>query len=624
VAVLGACTAGPRPEEPAERDPAGVAAAAFLAAWAEEDLAAAAGLTDEPTAARQGLSEAMETLRVRSARFDPGAPTAAEATASPFPPPGAWTVPFRATLTLATLGDWTYDGRLRVVERDGRWLVDWSPDTVHPALSAGTRLARVRELPPRAPILDRRGRPLTRERPVVEIGVEPRRLSQPARAYRVAAGLPDVDVALLRARVDAARPDELVPVITLRREVFADVEREIRDTPGFVVVEGTATLAPTRDFGRALLGRVRPASAQTLADAGPLASEVDDIGASGLQRAFEERLAGEPAGAVRVIDRRPGRGVVETLHEFPGRRGIPLPTTLDLDAQTAAEAALGGRAGAIVAVRPSTGDVLAAASGPADDGQERALAGRYPPGSTFKVVTAAELLAGGLAPDQTVPCPPRAVVDGKRFTNQDGFALGAVPFRTDFARSCNTAFVALSGGLAPDALSRRARDFGLGVTHDLGVPSYAGQVPPEADPVRRAATAIGQGEVLASPLAMAGVAGTVAAGGWHPPRLLPKLTAAGRVSRLDPDVARTLRELMRAVVTEGSARALAGLPGQPVAAKTGTAEFGERRPPRTHAWMIGYRGDLAFAVLLEGGGSGGRDAGPVARTFLEELAGFPG
>ena len=132
---------------------------------------------------------------------------------------------------------------------------------------------------------------------------------------------------------------------------------------------------------------------------------------------------------------------------------------------------------------------------------------------------------------------------------------------------------------------------------------------------------IGQAEIVASPLAMAGVAATVADGRWRAPRLVrsdPR--RAGEPLR--PAEATTLRELMRSVVTTGTGTALATVPGE-VAGKSGTAEYGSGDPPPTHAWFIAYREDVAVAVLVEGGKSGGEVAAPIAAEFLTALAAPP-
>jgi cell division protein FtsI/penicillin-binding protein 2 len=219
-----------------------------------------------------------------------------------------------------------------------------------------------------------------------------------------------------------------------------------------------------------------------------------------------------------------------------------------------------------------------------------------------------------------VPCPPTTTVDGRSFRNFEGGAAGDVPFRTDFAESCNTAFVSLSTGLEDDALTEAAAAMGLGVEWSVGADAYTGSVPPNESPVDKAAATIGQGRVLASPLGMAVVAGTIARGEWAAPTLVvdPAVEPGATPPAAVADLA-TVRELMRGVVTGGTASALSDVPGEPVHAKTGTAEYGSGDPPPTHAWFIAYRGDVAVAVLVEGGRAGGEVAAPIAARFLARL-----
>jgi cell division protein FtsI/penicillin-binding protein 2 len=192
-----------------------------------------------------------------------------------------------------------------------------------------------------------------------------------------------------------------------------------------------------------------------------------------------------------------------------------------------------------------------------------------------------------------------------------------VPFSEDFAQSCNTAFVSLAGRLGRGDLTRVARAFGLGERLAPGTPAPAADVPPPRDAVGKAAMMIGQDRIVASPLAMAGVAATVADGRWRAPRVLANADErAGRP--LDAGTLDTLRGLMRAVVTSGTGTALAGLPGE-VRGKSGTAEYGGGDPPPTHAWFVATRGDVAIAVLVEGGESGGRVAAPIAARFFGAL-----
>jgi cell division protein FtsI/penicillin-binding protein 2 len=198
--------------------------------------------------------------------------------------------------------------------------------------------------------------------------------------------------------------------------------------------------------------------------------------------------------------------------------------------------------------------------------------------------------------------------------NFEGGALGATTFKTAFAQSCNTAFATLSADLADAALASAATTYGFGVPYDLGLPAAGGEFPAPRDVADRVSQAIGQGRVEASPLHMATVAGAVASGGWRAPRLLID-TPQAEVTPLDPAAAAMLKELTTEVVRSGTGTG-AAVPGQQVAGKTGTAEIGGPDPDRTHAWFIGYRGSLAFAVLVEGGGVGGRVAAPLAARFL--------
>ncbi len=306
---------------------------------------------------------------------------------------------------------------------------------------------------------------------------------------------------------------------------------------------------------------------------------------------------------------------MRTLKRVRGKAARSLKTTLSTQAQTAAETALADEdhEAALVAIQPSSGDILAIANRPGDNTFDRALAGTYAPGSTFKVITTAALIRDGFDTDSSVKCPQTIVVDGKTFKNFEGEEAGNASFADDFAISCNTAFVSLAPRLPASALGKTASDYGLGRTYDLALGTANTHVPPGTDQVSRAAAMIGQDKITVTPLAMAGVAGAVAEGRWRQPRLIssdphkagPQLPS-GELS--------TLRDLMRQVVTRGTA-ASAGIPGE-VSGKTGTAEFGTADPPDTHAWFIAFRGDLAIAVLVEKGKSGGAVAAPLAAKFF--------
>ena len=170
------------------------------------------------------------------------------------------------------------------------------------------------------------------------------------------------------------------------------------------------------------------------------------------------------------------------LYRVEPQQGQPLELTLDLQRQTAAEAALAGvgPASALVAVRPSDGAILAAANGAGTDGYNLATYGQAAPGSTFKTVSSLALLRAGLKPSTVVPCTGRIVVDGKPFENYDDYpsgALGNIPLSTAVANSCNTAFISQAGKVSDGDLADAAASLGLGIDHDLGFPAYFGAVP---------------------------------------------------------------------------------------------------------------------------------------------------
>ncbi|HEX8537983.1 MAG TPA: penicillin-binding transpeptidase domain-containing protein, partial [Cystobacter sp.] len=158
--------------------------------------------------------------------------------------------------------------------------------------------------------------------------------------------------------------------------------------------------------------------------------------------------------------------------------------------------------------------------------------------------------------------------------------------------------------------------FGFDVAYNVGLPSPGASFPMPRDDAERAAAAIGQGRVLATPLHMASVAAAAESGRWHSPYLLTELSG-GPSAPLASGTRAPLQALMRAVVTEGSGRAAVGVTG--LAGKTGTAEFGTGTPLPTHAWFIGFRQGIGFAVLVEGGGVGGRVAVPIAARFAAAL-----
>ncbi len=587
------------------------AAAAFAAGWVRGDLrrvpfsnTTAAEATSRYRELVAGLGDARAQVRLIDAKTHGSR--------------GAARLSVRWALPGAT---WSYTAAVPLARRGSGWAIRWQGGDIHPRLRAGDRLELTPVAAPRGEILGGNGRPLVKERPVVDVGVEPARVRSVRALTRRLAQLLGVNARSLAQRIRAAPPHAFVDVITLRRAAYEALRSRLHPLHGTVFAPGTLPLAPTRTFARALLGTAGPATAQLIEASNGRLHAGEITGLSGLQAQYDTRLAGQPG--LRVEARRAGGSV--TLFERAPVAGRPLRTTLEGRVQRAADAALARvhRPSALVALDIATGGIEAVAVGPDGGGYDLALEGRYPPGSTFKIVTAEALLEGGLKSDDTVSCPASAVVDGKAFHNAEQEALGNIPFHVAFAQSCNTAFVGLAPRLSFAAESQTASLFGIGTRWHLGVPVFSGAAPVSTDAVDRAADAFGQGRLLVSPLALAAVAAGVARGRWQQPHLLrtPSVGAAAEGPPL-PEAA-TLRTLMREVVVDGTGSDARALPGPPVYGKTGTAEYGNEMPPRTHAWFIGWQGNLAFAVLVADteDGLGGAVAAPVAAAFLSSLAG---
>ena len=235
------------------------------------------------------------------------------------------------------------------------------------------------------------------------------------------------------------------------------------------------------------------------------------------------------------------------------------------------------------------------------------------------VVDSLAFLRAGMTPSSTVPCTSELTVDGKKFTNDSDYpasAIGRVPLSTAIANSCNTAVISQRDKVSDEALASAAASLGFGVDHDTGFPAYFGQVPPAASDTEKAADMIGQGKVLASPMTMASVIGAIQTGSATVPRLIAgtELKPSGTPLTASEDAG--LKDLFRAVVTRGTGLGLADIPGKPVIAKTGTAEFDRDGKRLVHAWMIAAQGDLAVAVYVDEGVTGAQTAGPIVEAFL--------
>jgi cell division protein FtsI/penicillin-binding protein 2 len=545
--------------------------------------------------------------------------------------PGSMRARVAARLRLRGLGVWRTTTSVSLIKRGSRWLVDWAPSIIDPRLTDGGRLALVRSWPARGEILGAHGVPLTTDDPRVTVGVVGERIHDPATVLTdlVEAGAPR---SRARAALAAARaqPDQFEPVFEISRARF----EQLRAAPGpdnVYAVPGTSFQATgvrraiTEQLATHIVGSVGAITAEQLHRLGSPYDASSTVGQTGLELAYERRLAGSPMTEIVALDASGAR--VATLRTFPGRRPRALPTSIDPRVQRAAEAALAGQSHgvAMVAIRPSTGQVLAAVSDPAEQSFDGALQGAYPPGSTFKVLLSAALIAHGLSPSSSVTCPPTVTVDGELFHNAEGDG----PTQTldgAFTESCNTSFIDLAlSHLHPRDLPATAALFGLERTPRIGVPAFAANVTAPRSRTAMAAASIGQDTLTFSPLGMAMVAADVDHGSVLAPRLVAGAGNDRIASRsLPPAIVDGLRTMMSHVPETGTA-AGTGLPPATFA-KTGTAQYQQDGRLQTDAWLMGYRGDIAFAIVFQnsGGFDGGPRDGPLIARFLDNVNALSG
>jgi cell division protein FtsI/penicillin-binding protein 2 len=536
---------------------------------------------------------------------------------------------------------WAYPTNARLSQEAGVWKTNWQPSIVQPQLDGTNRLSQRRIDPARGQLLGEDGDPIVKLRAVYRIGIDKsavKESQQKSSATRMAKLL-KINPAAYVKLVAAAGASAFVEGLVLRTSSKdLPLGSEVKAIPGGLAIQARQMLAPDRDFARPVIGIVGEATKEIVdASAGAIVAG-DQVGLTGLQKRYDAELRGTPGAEVRLVAAKADTNASAspsptptatptaaakpvTVFTIKPKAGKPLTTTLIIDLQKLAEKTVGKAkpAAALVAIRPSTGAILAAANNAGTNGQSIATVGQAPPGSTFKVVTALALLRAGLTPATTVKCPATITVNGRKYKNYSDFPtsrIGPMPLRTALAQSCNTAFVGerdkLSGTDLPDA----AASLGLGTDYDVGFSSFFGAVPSDTSGTAEAEAMFGQGKVQASPMAMAAVVASVSAGKTVIPHLVDGQVAKSKAKPLTKSEASRLKSMMRGVVSEGTGHILGDLSGGPVIAKTGTAEYGPTNNIETHAWMIAAQDDLAVAVFVNDGKSGSGTAGPLLKSFL--------
>lgn len=561
--ALSGCTPKPNGPEPAAEQ--------FFAALSTGDTAAAAELADRPAEARAALNEAWSGLQATHLDAQIVGSKYTEDTGS---------ITYRYTWHLPKDRLWTYDGQLNMVRDEGRWEVRWGATNLHPRLGENQKFALRADAPPRASVNERGGTSVLVPGFLYHFQLDAKaaggELMATARAVTDALRPFDPGLDAQRLAEQASSTDGPLSLVTLRQADHDRVAGALQQRPGVVITPQPA-MQPTDDrFAPAIINQIK----QEVAD----------------------ELDGRAGWRVVTVNQ---NGVdVDVLTEVPGDPAPSITISLDRQVQNAAQNSVNftDKQAMIVAIKASTGEILAVAQNPAADRDgPLATMGLYPPGSTFKIVTAGAAIERDMAtPNTLLGCPGHMDIGHRTVPNYGGFDLGTVPMSRAFASSCNTTFAELASRMPPRGLTTAAAQYGIGPDYQVeGIKTVSGSVPPTVNLAERTEDGFGQGKVLVSPFGMALVAATVAAGHTPVPQLIQgrDTVVTGDRTPISPKMVDGLRPMMRLVVTNGTADDLAG--AGDVRGKTGEAEFAGG----SHSWFAGYRGDLAFAALIVGGGS---------------------
>jgi penicillin-binding protein 2 len=527
----------------------------------------------------------------------------------------------------------------------------------HREMADHNRIRLIPRRPPRGRILDRVGRVIADNRLSYSVFLEPMQLRPRQWPDALARLSPYIGVPLdkLLSKLRSAGYNSPYPVRVLQgadARTVTLLREHIQQLPGVRVDVELLRHYPNSSVASHLLGYTGEISEKQLAEHKDEGYRLGDIvGKSGVERLLESKLHGSWGGEQVEVDS--AGQVVRVLGEVPTRAGKDVRLTIDLGLQKAAEAALGSkRRGAVIAMDPNTGAVLAMASSPTYDANvlsgriatadwkrlqtpERPLLNRavrpYPTASTFKIVmTAAGLESGKFRPKTILRTAGGLRIGGRYFRDHNGRGFGSIGFVQALAQSSDTFFYQVGLRIGPEKIAEWSRNFGFGRRTRIGLQSESnGLVPTPKLKLERfgqkwypgdtANTSIGQGLVLSTPLQNAIMVSAIANGGWKvTPHLVLGTPTVREPVGLSPGTLAVIRSGLRAVVTGGTARRALNWPGLPPnAGKTGSAEHGLRKARQTHAVFVGYaplsRPRLAVSVFLENGGHGGSDAAPIAR-----------
>jgi cell division protein FtsI/penicillin-binding protein 2 len=586
----------------------------FLLAWESRHYLAAARLTTgNPRVVAAALASAYQRLDASNVSMSMGTVRQHGTTAQ---------AGFEADVDLSGSGlPWNYTGSFALRDGADGWRIVWNPSVIVPGMTGLEQLAVVSQFYPRAQVLDSGGQSLIVPSQVVQVGVYPGKLADPARTAAALSAVTKIPAAQIEGQIEENLQDDFLELITYTPSQYAQLSTRLSAVPGLEVRQTTEPLVES--IAPDIVGQVGTETAAVLRTDGVEYRPGTTVGLSGLESTFQRELVGTPR--TDVVLQQSGKAAVD-LKTWLGEPGTAVHTTLDSSVQLAADEALADvpTSAAIVAVQTSTGKILAVASQTAGGLPALSpLSGQYEPGQTFTIISSAALLSTGrLAPSDPVPCPASNSVDGTIFTNDPPVqGLGSAPsFQADFSNACATAFAGgLSLSLSPNDLMKAGSAFGIGGWDLPDSPAFAGQIGQPTGEGPLAEDLIGTGDVRVSPLDMALAAGVVQSGRWHSPSLVEGALDPSSASRsVESDqVLAALRDLMQSAMQTPQNRA-ANVGGD-VFGQTGSAQF-ESGSLRSN-WFVGYQGGIAFAVvqLSNPATTANASAIPLTASFLTDL-----
>ncbi len=533
------------------------------------------------------------------------------------------------------------------ISRDGilDWKVHWNDYLPLPEYGLGASYDRRRLYPERGSIYDRNGELLAGGGSVINIGIQPGRVEDPELLHETLYEELGLSEEYLTGEYQAEGVQDhwFVPVATVSESEFAELDPILRPIPGIFFRRQDSRVYPydtTVGHITGYLGEVTAEMIDYYPERDYQAGE--RVGRSGLEIGQEEILRGKPGYEFYIET----EGDRELFRQLTAVDGEDINISLDISLQNEAVDILAGERASLVLLDANSGEIIVLASTPGFDPNEfvqgisgsrwsqlttdpdrplfnRATQGRYPPGSTFKILTAAAALNEGIYElDSEFNDQGELTVEGNIIRNFEREVFNQHTLEDAVVRSINTTMAKVGLELGAEELENYFNSFSLSSAPDLGLPLQAGQIGnPGRSQVGLAWSAIGQDQVLISPLHMAKLFIPFANNGYAPEVTLMIDDYGYEMDQvISEETAESLQGALRKVVTDGTGRQV-DLDGINIYGKTGTAEITGRDP---HAWFAGFiedfqDRDLAFALLVEEGGVGGRVAAPLVREFFERV-----